>query len=234
MARRLNLSAERVRVVHNGINLDGFTNREWRITNHEPPVLGYFARMCAEKGLGLAVDLFIELRRRGLIPDLKFRAGGGCGPRDVPFVEEQKGRLEAAGVLADTEFFPNVSRAGKISFLESLDVFCTPALYGEAFGLYVIEALAAGVPVVQPRHAAFPEIIEATGGGIIAEPNAIALAEAVEELLLNPTRARALADAGRSAVLQRFSVERMAEGVLHVFREAVAHAQPSTLDSQLA
>jgi hypothetical protein len=56
-------------------------------------------------------------------------------------------------------FFPNLSRAEKIDFLQGLTVFSVPALYGEAFGLYLIEALAAGVPVVQPRHAAFPELV---------------------------------------------------------------------------
>jgi glycosyltransferase involved in cell wall biosynthesis len=241
MARRLNLSAERVWVVHNGINLDGYESGKRKAESGKPPVLGYFARMCQEKGLGLAVDVFIELKKRGRVPNLKFRIGGGCGPSDKPFVEEQKGRLDAAGLLADTKFFPNVSRAEKLSFLESVDVFCTPALYGEAFGLYVIEAMAAGVPVVQPRQAAFPEIVEATGGGIVAEPNAGALAGAVEELLLNPIRARALGEAGRSAVLQRFSVQRMAEGVLHVYEEAIARPRgamsgprPSALDSRLS
>ncbi len=86
-----------------------------------------------------------------------------------------------------------------------------PALYGEAFGLYVIEAMAAGVPVVQPRVAAFPELIEATGGGVLcAADDPQALAEAIEELLLNPARARALGEAGRRAVFERFSAEAMA------------------------
>ena len=224
MSRRLSLSPERVRVVPNGINLEGFTTRELRTAEDKPPVLGYFARMCAEKGLGLVVDVFVELKRRGRVPGLRLHAGGGCGPGDEPFVEEQKGRLDAAGLLKEVKFFPNVSRAEKISFLKSLAVFCTPALYGEAFGLYVIEALAAGAPVVQPRHAAFPEIVEATGGGLIAQPTVSALSETIESLLLDPVRARALGEAGRSAVLQRFSVERMAEGVLNVCQEAIARA----------
>ena len=126
------------------------------------------------------------------------------------------------------KFFPNVSRAEKISFLESLDVFCTPAMYGEAFGLYVIEALAAGVPVVQPRHAAFPEIVEKTGGGLIAEPNAGALADAVEELLLNPARARALGEAGRAVVREHFNVDRMSREVLAAFESAKQIANPKS------
>src|SRR6185295_11621321 len=121
----------------------------------------------------------------------------------------------------DTLFFPNVDLAGKIAFYQGLSIFSTPALYGEAFGLYVIEAMAAGVPVVQPRHAAFPELIEATGGGVICEPgNAESLANALESLLLDSTRARSLGGAGRAAVQAKFTTERMAEKMLAVFREA--------------
>lgn len=217
MARRMNVPMERVRIVHNGISLDGYSVQGPKSKAQGQPALGYFARMCEMKGLGLAVDVFIELKKRGRVPGLQLHVGGGCGPGDEPFVEEQKGRLEAAKILADVKFFPNVSRAEKISFLESLDVFCTPAMYGEAFGLYVIEALAAGVPVVQPRHAAFPEIVEKTGGGLIAEPDAASLADACEELLLNPARARAFGEAGRAVVREHFNEARMAREVLAAF-----------------
>jgi glycosyltransferase involved in cell wall biosynthesis len=230
MSRRLELAPDRVRVVHNGINTEGFGNAT-TTANRETPVLGYFARMCPEKGLGLAVDTFIELKRRRRVPKLRLHVGGGCGPGDEPFVEEQKGRLEAAGALGDAQFFPNVTRTEKIEFMQGLDVFCTPALYGEAFGLYVLEALAAGVPVVQPRHAAFPEIVEATGGGIIADPNTLALATAMEELLLDPARARALGETGQRAVVERFNERRMADEVLNVYREAIrSRPQLSTLN----
>jgi glycosyltransferase involved in cell wall biosynthesis len=132
-----------------------------------------------------------------------------------------RGRFAQLGFSPDVEFHPNLDRAQKQEFLRSLTIFSTPALYGEAFGLYVIEALASGVPVVQPRHAAFPELIEATGGGLIAEPNAESLAEAIEHLLLHPAQARALGDAGRKAVSEKFSSERMARDVADVLGEAL-------------
>jgi glycosyltransferase involved in cell wall biosynthesis len=174
--------------------------------------------MCREKGLDRLVDTFIELRRRNRVPKLKLRVGGGCGPSDEPFVAEQRTKLERAALLTEVEFFPNVDRAGKLAFLQSLSVFCTPALYGEAFGLYVIEALAAGVPVVQPDHAAFPEIVSATGGGVIAEPAAPALATAIEGLLLDDARRRSLGNAGRRAVRERFTIDRLARDTLEVYR----------------
>jgi len=95
----------------------------------------------------------------------------------------------------------------------------TPALYGEAFGLYIIEAMAAGIPVVQPRHSAFPELIAATGGGVICDPTAEGLAQSIEQLLHDPIALGTLGEAGRKAVFQQFSVERMAEGVARVCQE---------------
>src|SRR6185295_3108522 len=120
----------------------------------------------------------------------------------------------------DTLFFPNVDLAGKIAFYQGLSIFSTPALYGEAFGLYVLEALAAGVPVVQPRHASFPELIEATGGGVLCEPgDPKALAEAVEGLLLHPERARDMGHHGRDAVRREFTIQRMAGNAIEAFRQ---------------
>jgi len=126
-----------------------------------------------------------------------------------------KGRLLAAGLSKEAEFFPNVNRAGKLDFLSRLTVFSVPAIYGEAFGLYVIEALAAGVPVVQPRTAAFPELIKETGGGVLCAPaNVEALTASIEELLLNAKRAQELGQAGQRAVFEKFTAEIMARTLL--------------------
>jgi glycosyltransferase involved in cell wall biosynthesis len=217
MQRRMGLPAEKVRVVFNGINLAGYTPAP----PHDPPVLGYFARMCREKGLDTLVEAFITLRKQERIKGLRLRVGGGCGPSDQPFVESLRTRLGSVGLAGEVEFLPNLDRAAKVEFYRSLSAFSVPARYGEAFGLYVLEALAAGVPVVQPRTAAFPELLEATGGGKLCEPdNPASLAGAIERLLGKPEEARALGGAGREAVMRDFTVERMARKLLQVFEEA--------------
>jgi glycosyltransferase involved in cell wall biosynthesis len=229
MRERLGLAADQVRVVYNGINLDGYEvegqkpDSRWQMIEgkeKDVPTLGFFARMCPEKGLDTLVEAYLLLRQRGRVGNLKLRVGGSCGPADGAFVDSLRERLLASGLLGEVEFHPNLDRAGKLEFLRSLSVFSAPARYGEAFGLYVIEALAAGVPVVQPRTAAFPELLEATGGGVLcAAGDAVALAEAVEELLLNPARARALGETGRRAVFRKFSAEAMAQATLQVYGE---------------
>lgn len=218
MMRRLGLRPERVHVIHNGLNLDGYgSHHATRNTQHAAPVLGYFARMCREKGLDTLVEAFIHLKNRDRVPRLKLHIGGGCGPGDESFVKSLRKRLAEAGFIGETMFAPNLNRAEKVAFLESLTVFSVPARYGEAYGLYVIEAMAAGVPVVQPRTAAFPELIEATGGGVLSESNdPKQLAEAIEAMLLEPGRAQALGEAGRKAVFERYSIEAMTDQVVRL------------------
>jgi glycosyltransferase involved in cell wall biosynthesis len=239
MQDRLGLSADRIRVVYNGISLDGYSAegrgssdansaRNARSstldTRHSSPILGYFARMCREKGLDTLVEAYILLRQsnESILKSLRLRIGGSCGPADQTFVESLRKRLEAAGVLDSVEFCPNLDRTKKLEFLHSLSLFSVPARYGEAFGLYLIEAMAAGVPVVQPRAASFSELIDATGGGLLFDAeDACALAGGLKELLLNADKARAFGEAGRRCVVGQFSAEVMARGTLEAYEEAI-------------
>jgi glycosyltransferase involved in cell wall biosynthesis len=219
MQRRLGLVAERVHVVHNGILLDGYAPAP---EPPSPPVLGYLARLCKEKGLATLVDAYIHLRRRDRLPGLKLHVAGSMTAADRTFVEQIQARIAAAGLSDDVRIRPNLSRDEKIAFLQSLSALSVPATYGESFGLYVIEALAAGVPVVQPRHAAFPELIEATGGGLLCEPDdPESLAAAVEELLGDPQTARTIGAQGRKVVEERFNVTRMARDTVQVFERVM-------------
>ncbi|MBN2508181.1 MAG: glycosyltransferase family 4 protein [Verrucomicrobia bacterium] len=223
MAGRLALPDPKVHVVPNGIPLDGYRPRH---ASDRAPVIGYFARMCPEKGLDTLVDAFLRVKRQPELGHCRLHVGGGCGPGDAPFVRRLRERLAAAGAAPHTRFLPNADRAGKLRFYGELTVFSVPALYGEAFGLYVIEALAAGVPVVQPRHAAFPEILAATGGGVLCEPgDADALAEALSSLLRDPARADELGRNGQRIVREQFTAERMARDVLRVCETACQAAR---------
>lgn len=216
MQRRLALRPEQVRLVPSGIRLAGF---EVPRGEARPPTLGYFARMCREKGLDTLVEAYLLLKRRDKARELRLHVGGSCGPTDEPLVAALKQKLAEAGVLDHARFFPNVDRAGKLEFFQSLTVFSAPALYGEAFGLYLLEAWATGVPVVQPRHAAFPELLEATGAGLLCEPgDPKSLADAIERLLQDPSHAQQLGQRGRTAVEQQFSIERMAANLVAAWK----------------
>jgi glycosyltransferase involved in cell wall biosynthesis len=209
-------------VVYNGIALDGYPPAP---TPPETPTVGYLARMCAPKGLAALVEAFLLLGKR--MPAARLKIGGAQTAGDVAYVASLQTKIAAAGLSERVSFHPNLTRDEKIAFLQSLSTLSVPATYGESFGLYVIEALAAGVPVVQPRHAVFPELLSATGGGVLYEPdNPQALAEALEGVLSDPTRAATLGAAGQKNVRERFSVEVMAHAVAAVLQEGDSSHDP--------
>ena len=220
MERRLGLGAGKIEVIPNGMALEGYAPAE------QPPavpVIGYLARFIRGKGLGALVEAFIELHRRGNVPGARLRCAGTMIAEDAPYLEQQKERLREAGLLEFAEFLPNISREEKIGFLKSLSVLSVPASYGEAFGLYLLEAMACGVPVVQPRVAAFPEILEATGGGVLVEENSVtALAKGLEEVLVDAQKRLSLGAAAHRAVHGDYSMERMAARFLRVSARAQA------------
>ena len=163
------------------------------------------------KGLTVLVDAFIEMVRRNRVPRLKLKIGGAMTPADEKYVAGLQDKLNQAGCLNRSEFHPNLDFDDKTRFFRDVSVFSVPATYGEAFGLYVLEAMACGVPVVQPESGAFPELIEATGGGILCKPDdASALADGLETLLSDNQLREQLSLKGMSTDRQGFTPQAMA------------------------
>ena len=108
--------------------------------------------------------------RRGLpapAQAARHRTARGCWPpaTSPPEHQELPGRgrgqcCETAGLGGEFEYRGELDRAAKVAFLHELDVLSVPTTYQEPKGLFLMEAMASGVPVVQPRRGAFPEIIE--------------------------------------------------------------------------
>ena len=149
--------------------------------------------------------------------------GGVQLPEDRAYVADLQARIAEQGRQNDVEFLPNIDRQDKVAFLQTLSVLSVPARYNESFGLYLLEAMAAGVPVVQPRHAAFPEILEATSGGLLCEPDsASSLADALFEALTNDTLAQELGEQARRSIKSKFTAEHMAQRVATICEKLAA------------
>ncbi len=209
MRERLGISSDKISVVLNGLDLTSFAaakpDQNW-------PTIGYFARMIHGKGLTTLVDAFIELAQRGTVPRVKLKIGGSKTAGDDKYLAGLQAKLKAAGCDQRVEWHPNVSFGDKVKFFRDLTVFSVPATYGEAFGLYILESIASGVPVVQPRHGAFPELIEATQGGVLCAPDDVkALADALESTLLDGQLRERLITQGMARVRSEFSATKMAE-----------------------
>lgn len=230
MKQRLQLRDDQLHVIHNGIDLTEFHVKDDPAGKNESPTkptlsergsaaqsgappktLGFLARMIPGKGLHLLIDAYIELKKRNRIPDLRLRLAGSKTPAEEKFIREQERKLADAGLTDSVDWLFNVTLEEKVRFLHTLDVLSVPTTYAESFGLYVLEAWAAGVPVVQPRTGAFPELIGMTNAGVLYEPNDVeSLVIALEILLLRGDDAKAMGQNGRKAVQEYFNVERMA------------------------
>ncbi len=211
---RLGLPPGTVEIMHNGIALDGYTAAALPPTPH---AIGFLARMSRDKGLDRLVDAFIALARQLGDATTRLKIAGAATAGDESFIAQMKERIARAGLASRVEWSPNLSREQKVAFLRSLTLFSVPAIYAEAFGLYVIEALACGVPVVQPESAAFPEIVAATGGGVCVPPGDIAtMARMWQELLADAPQRAQLGRAGRLSVEKDFSAGKMAARFLEI------------------
>jgi glycosyltransferase involved in cell wall biosynthesis len=230
MRARLALPPERVHVIPNGIDPRPYAAVER--APDAPPTIGYVARLHRDKGLVTLVDAFARLAQRPEHRDLRLVAAGATLASDRPHLAALRARLRAEGLEPRVELRSNVSFAEKLDVLRRATVFSVPATYGESFGLYLLEAWATGLPVVQPAHGAFPELLAATGGGLTCAPDdPAALADALHELLTDRERARALGASGRRAVHERFNGERMAREVERVCRMAAPESTAAALVS---
>lgn len=231
MADYLNLPRARFRRVPLGVDTDGYALR-WEADDvaaiEEPAAwkIGYLARLAPEKGLDVLVDAFVLLHQEMQLPiPARLLIAGWLGKQHESYAAEQFAKLDQAGLGDHYEYLGSISLAAKQKLLSELDLFSVPAVYREPKGIYVLEALAGGAPVVLPRHGAFPELLAATGGGQLVEPNNPSqLAAAMHRLLLDPTQRCRLAQAGQRAVHQRLNAETMARETLEVFQQVLAEA----------
>ncbi len=212
MSERLEIKDGKLFHHPNGITMEGFSPSG---LSNGPPTIGFLARLCPIKGLDLLIDAFISLSRSGKYPGLRLAIAGGMTEEDIPFVEEQKSKIEKAGLVDFTVFQPNLKRDQKINFLKGLDIFSVPSRYPEAFGLYVIEALATGVPVALPNLGAFSEIINETNGGTIYPlDQSEGLVKALGYLLDNPEKAIQMGLQGRQSVVKKYSNDQLAQSLV--------------------
>ncbi|MBI5866582.1 MAG: glycosyltransferase family 4 protein [Planctomycetes bacterium] len=217
---RFALPAERVHHTPLGISVSETDLRS------EPPErpfrIGYLARIAPEKGLMKLVDALAVLRRAGR--ECAVRSAGWCGDENRAHLKEIMARARSAGVADAFSYSGEMDRAEKFRFLRELHVFCLPSVYPEAKGLPVLEALAAGVPVVLPRRGAFPELVEATGGGILYDPDdPHALPAAIMRLMDDAALRIELGRSGQAAVRARFTDQVMAERTWAAFERILEH-----------
>ena len=225
MQSLLGIPDEKFHVVPLGIDTAEFEKEipDQKSRSNGPPTLGYFARLSPEKGFGVVTDTFLRLRKLPGMEDCRLKAGGWLGSADQDFFDECVAKLESASAAKYFEHIGSPGRKGKLALLHSIDVLCVPTVYEEPKGIFALEALACGKPVVVPEHGAFPELLARTGGGVLVPPNdPDATASAVASLLKDNERAASLGEEGRAGVFQNANANVMAEATLAVYEKVLA------------
>jgi glycosyltransferase involved in cell wall biosynthesis len=222
MSGLLSIPRDRVSVVPLGINLAGY---ERRVGAPGAFSVGYFARIAPEKGLHLLADAYVRFRRRAPEAPARLEAAGYLASTHRGSLDDVRRVLEAAGLGGEFRYHGELDRAGKLSFLRGLDVLSVPATYDEPKGMFLLEAMASGVPVVQPRRGAFTEIVERTGGGVLVNPDdAESLASDLEALWRDEPKRTVLGERAFSGVREHYAVSRSAERLLRAYEAVVARA----------
>ena len=223
MCRYLGIPDHKMHIVPLGINLEGY-HPGLRMHGNCFTV-GFFARVAPEKGLHVLVDAYIRLRRETEFSGTTLEVAGYLAPEHREYLRAAEKQMQDAQLAHEFRYRGVLDRAHKIDFLRNLDVLSVPATYDEPKGIFLLEAMANGVPVVQPRRGAFREVVEKTGGGILVEPDdPVKLGEGILSLWRDREAAENLGQRGAAGVREHYSVERMAERALAAY-DAITSAR---------
>ena len=196
-------------IVYNGIDID----------RDAPPapfrdarsiMIGAAGRIVPEKGFKQLIDAVAIPARKQIPVELRI-AGDGSS---LPACKQQT----AAAGISDLVHFPG-QISDMRSFYRQTDIYVLPSLYTEGLAVSILEAMAAGRPVVATNVGGNPEVVENGETGLLVPPGDVdALAAAIGQLAADPRRAVAMGAAGRERVRTQFTAEQMLDGVGDVYK----------------
>ena len=220
MAGYLRIPPDKISVVPIGINTKDFDKRASR--SDDIFRVGYLARIAPEKGLQLLADAYAIFRRRVGDAPVRLEAAGYMAPAQQKYLDEVKQSLAKAGIAGDFSYRGVVDRSAKVEFLRQIDALSVPATYDEPKGFFLLEAMACGVPVVQPRRGSFTEIVEKTGGGLLVKPDdPQSLADGLHTLWRDNAQRQQLGRRGFDGVRAHYTIQRSTDRFLAVCNDLV-------------
>ena len=206
--------------VHSGVDVD---NYEVIPVGDKKRNIGFISQMSYANGVDILVDAFIQLRKHAEFSDVSLVITGGYTGDDKKLLRGLKRKIKRNGLESSVDFHRDFDQPGRADFFRKVSLVSVPVREGPAFGLYLLEAMASGVPVVQPELGAFPEIVGTAGGGVLYPQNDPgSLADALAKLLKDPDQMNRLSKEGRKGVDEKFNIYSNTEKIIQVFRKAGA------------
>ena len=209
MQELLGIDPDRMHLIPLGVRAGDYGNR--RSPRSETFRVGFLSRIAPEKGLHQLCRAYRRLKQRKDIGPTRLEVAGYLGPEHRAYMQRIRKQIHQWGLDGEFCYHGSLDRPAKIRFLENLDVLSVPATHDEHKGIPILEAMASGIPVVQPRRGAFTEMIEKTSGGLLTDPDREnSLEEGLHAIYRDPGLADRLARNGRQGVQDHYSLSRMA------------------------
>ena len=219
MIRQMNLPPEKVYTLHLGVAPDDY---EFIPVKDKQRNIGFLSRMCHENGFHILVDAFIQLKKIPEFKDVKLIATGGSTGDDSSYLSAIRKKLRKENLENDMEFHDIFEGNGRKEFFKKVSLISVPVLNGEAFGIYLLESMASGIPVIQPSLGAFPEIISLAKGGIIYNPNsAEELSLNLRYLISNEALMQKLSLEGRKGVEVDFNIDILGRQMIEIYQKVL-------------
>lgn len=219
MQKRLNIEKSKLETIHLGIDAENYqvTN-----INSKQPSIGYMSRMCHENGFDILIDAFILLKQQEIHKELKLYANGGSTSDDKTYLKQIRQKLQSHNLSDQVIIYDEFNDNTKTDFYSKVQLLSVPVRNGEAFGIYLLEAMASGIPVIQPNLGAFPEIIELSEAGATYSPNTPeALASKLSETLLNKELQESMSKNAIKTTNTIFNDKTQGERLLKVYKGLV-------------
>ena len=199
-------------IIPNGVDLDRFTQAEpFEALRDGTLNILFVGRLEERKGFIHLLKAYHRLRKRKVDARLLVV---GAGPK----LREYKRFVGLRGIR-DVEFLGRVSDEEKVRYFASADIYCAPNTGQESFGIVLLEAMAAGVPIVASDIHGFKRVVERNVQGLLVEPrNPRALAAALYALARDPDLRHEMGEAGRARAPE-FSWDRVTERIVDFYYE---------------
>jgi len=219
MKDHMKLPADKVHSVQLGVDPADYRVRPMAEKERN---IGFISRMCHENGLDILVDAFLELKKQPEFEDVKLVLTGGHTGDDKRFLKRIKKKISRSCCEDKVVYHDDFDGPGRLEFFDMVSIVSVPLREGFASGLFMLEAMASGIPVVQPAVGAMPEIIESSGGGITyPENDPTILANALKELLNDPAKVQELGLSARKGIEEEFNIYKKTEKIIDVFQKSV-------------
>ncbi len=221
LKKDFHLPSSRIHLIYNGTDLSRYEKhisetrkqeliQKWNLDS-TAPLIGIIARLSPVKGHHYLLTAIAELKKE--FKNLQCLVVGD-GPSQQQFLEEKK-KLELNGAL---RWIPWLN--DPVEALSLLNIFVLPSLQ-EGLSLSILEAQAMGIPVVASDVGGISEVVVHEKTGFLVPPkDSIALKNAIKTLLLNPSLAQEMGQAGKKRIQSHFSLSKMADQVVEVYQSA--------------